>query len=701
MDNLVKKAFFLVMVILLLLPTACQKKAASTITVAPFPLASEKSSEQNEIQEKWFLTEVYAKEMFFKEKHFEVGYYKPIGIYDHFFEYYYQGDLCRLNLDNYTEEIKPGALNDFWYAKYDSSIILSDNQAYYYLEEMEDRSQTELYHINLICKDRKDLAIIWKIYLYTGEYFSLIDRLYENETSLFASVSQTYQLFCIDKKDGSIQWVFEPAKTDKKVVFRSDNDCMADIGNKSISCEFVHDDGVIVHLSSVDQQGSANIYNQYYLVSFDGKLLNTLTQQPLYFFEDTYFYQDKRFFGYKKIHNNQIVWKKPLPSKEESRYFQMGDYMIQTIENPAGLSVTIMNVRNGSIGWEKIIPSTKLYAVNELGGNYYILFQDRKEESRYRVITWNAQTKQGQWIEITNQIEKKHTPKDDWIENPSFDEYFVNDVSIVSSSGNVYILTGLGMISLHGDQATYYPYKTDTVTYNISLFSNQTIFVLSYTVGGQGIVPGGKILILKDTPEEEPGETKEKGEIGETIPDWKEENYKQGDPDFKKGKSKIVSDPYLEIWNAEVKESIGVYRLYLSRFYKDLNGDGIPELFLSWFGGTGGRQFLIYQITKDGYRYLQNMFMYSLEVLDENHNGYQDIQVFARLGAGPGGGTTNGSLSRYEFNGEYYISKKSMEITEEHASRANLFHPEQNNREEHPSIDTLHWSPKDDDPYRK
>jgi len=500
MGNLTKKALLPMLVSLFLLSAACMKKTTPSIIATPTPLAPETSAKKEENQEKHQLTEVYSKEMFYREKYFEVGYFKPIGIHENIFEYYFGGDLYRLNLQDYTEEVKQGALEEFYYEKYDLSNIFSNNQAYYYIELAENGSKKELYRMNLICKDRKNFTIIWKVNLYTGEYYSYIHRLHENETSLFVSVSQTYQLFCIDKKDGSIKWVFEPAKTDKKVVLRDSNDCMADIGNKSISCEFVHDDGIIVHLSSVGQQDSTNIYNRYYLVSFDGKLINTLNQQPLYYYEDTYFYEDERFFGYKKIRNNQIVWKKSQSQKEDSRFFQMGDCMIRTVENSKGLIVTFMSARNGLMLWEKNISSTKRYAIKALDGNYYFLFQDQKEGNCYRIMTWNAQTKQEKWIEITNQIEKKHTPHDEWVENPSFEEYFVNDVNIVSSSGKVCILTRLGLISLHDDQATYYPYKTDSVTYNFSLFSNQTTFVLCYIVGGQGMVPGGKILVLKDTP---------------------------------------------------------------------------------------------------------------------------------------------------------------------------------------------------------
>jgi len=482
---------------------------------------------------------------------------------------------------------------------------------------------------------------------------------------------------------------------------------MATLGNKSIDCEFLMDDGLIVHLSSVNEKDESVLYNQYYLVSFDGKLINTFNEEPLFFYKSSYFYNNDQKFGIKDFSRNKVIWQKKEP--QNAFFTLIGDCIVQEIESPTELKLTFFDVRNGDELWNKAISSTENFNIQELEGNYYILFQNQKDQSRYQILTWNAQTKGEKWIDITNQIEKKHTPCDEWTLMPSFDEYFVNDASIVSCSGNVFILTRLGFISLHDDQATYYPYKTDTVTYNFSLFENQTTFVLSYTAGGQGMIPGGKMIVLKDIPEEKPNEQKDTNqpanepkdeeEVKETIPEW-EEKSEQFQPDFKEGASKIVADPYKEVWNAELNENIGAYRPYMSRFYMDANGDTIPELFLSWYGGTGGRQYLMYQITQNGYLYLGNISIYSIEILSAKHQGFHDILVFWRLGRAASG-ETYGALSMYEFDGEYYLEKKSMEITEEKASRLDLFHPDQENREEHPSNDTLRWSPKDDDQYRK
>ena len=89
MQNLLKRLFLLGISFLILMSGACQNNRALTTPEIANQSETEQAIEENENQEKHILSEVYSKQMFYKEKYNKVGYYKPIGIHDNVFEYYY------------------------------------------------------------------------------------------------------------------------------------------------------------------------------------------------------------------------------------------------------------------------------------------------------------------------------------------------------------------------------------------------------------------------------------------------------------------------------------------------------------------------------------------------------------------------------------------------------------------------------------
>jgi hypothetical protein len=154
----------------------------------------------------------------------------------------------------------------------------------------------------------------------------------------------------------------------------------------------------------------------------------------------------------------------------------------------------------------------------------------------------------------------------------------------------------------------------------------------------------------------------------------------------------FVKDPYLDRWN----ERNGSGLWFLSRFYQDLNQDGIPELFLPYFGGSSGYKYYIYQITKDGYYDLGTIHFSESKILPTSHNGFNDLIIYRHITS------DDGRLLIEEFNGFYYESEKEMYVVYEQAVNEKIFVPDkQVPWEKHLETNKLLWSPKDDDKYRR
>ena len=182
----------------------------------------------------------------------------------------------------------------------------------------------------------------------------------------------------------------------------------------------------------------------------------------------------------------------------------------------------------------------------------------------------------------------------------------------------------------------------------------------------------------------------------ETSREWSETKKQPPMPDFIKKSSIVISDPYKDVWNAKNN-----YKDFLSRFYKDLNHDGIPELFIKWNESYTGEYYVIYRILKSNYLYLGSILFSSFQLLNSDHFGNQDIMVFSKSGV-IDNGKQKGWLEIYESNGLTYISLKELKIDLVSAIQEKLLTPDKTyTLIKHPIGNTLFWSPKDDDKYRK
>jgi hypothetical protein len=153
---------------------------------------------------------------------------------------------------------------------------------------------------------------------------------------------------------------------------------------------------------------------------------------------------------------------------------------------------------------------------------------------------------------------------------------------------------------------------------------------------------------------------------------------------------KFSNNPYQDLW--------GKIPFDLTRFYQDLNQDNIPEIFFPTSGGSGGQNYMVYQITKESYKFLGEISYMSKQLLNSKHNGFYDIVTFWRSG------DEIGYLTFRQFDGKQYVAAKYMEVIPSEALKDKVFDPEDYKTiawESHPEGDKLLWSPKDDDKYRR
>jgi hypothetical protein len=154
--------------------------------------------------------------------------------------------------------------------------------------------------------------------------------------------------------------------------------------------------------------------------------------------------------------------------------------------------------------------------------------------------------------------------------------------------------------------------------------------------------------------------------------------------------SRSIPDAYKDLLDQESKSK---FTFTKSRIYRDLNQDGIPEIFFDLFGGTGGENYLIYQITKDGYKEMGSYFYLEMQVLQTKHNGFCDIMTYLHINA------SVAHFRIYEFDGYKYVATKEMFGFYGESIDEKIFLPDfQNVKEE--DFDPK-WSPKDDDKYRR
>lgn len=137
---------------------------------------------------------------------------------------------------------------------------------------------------------------------------------------------------------------------------------------------------------------------------------------------------------------------------------------------------------------------------------------------------------------------------------------------------------------------------------------------------------------------------------------------------------------------------------FIERFYLDIGGNRAPELFIQFQRGTCGGWYYVYQIEPDAYFFIGEMFIYYLTVLRTKSNGFHDLILGQRMGAG------DGILVLLKFDGYEYKQHRDMRVNIDEVDSEFLStdHPDLLDKDYSNEVlgETFHWSARDDDKYR-
>jgi hypothetical protein len=111
----------------------------------------------------------------------------------------------------------------------------------------------------------------------------------------------------------------------------------------------------------------------------------------------------------------------------------------------------------------------------------------------------------------------------------------------------------------------------------------------------------------------------------------------------------VVVDPYAYVLAVR---SCGAS---LERFFLDVNDDGTPEVFVACTSdrGTGGNTFHAFLQVEGGYRLIGRMFLATIWLTGDRHEGYRGLWTWARLSGTEG--AAYGPHVSYRWDGSRYV----------------------------------------------
>jgi hypothetical protein len=422
----------------------------------------------------------------------------PLGITNNQFEYFLDSDFHRMNLNTLIDQTIPYTISDPL-----GELVEIDSNNLYYFESTELKGKN---HYNIICRRRESFDLVWKTNIYDkGGLTNLRNRIYQNDQYLFVTLSENYTLLCLNKVTGKIVWTFDASKLIKNISYRTETDCIATMGNKFLTCEELSKEGIILNLHTEDNAPNDRpTVDEYFFVSYDGKLINTLGEKPLFYFENSYFYKKQSLLaaiGYKSLANNLNVWQRTIiDQNQESDFQQIGSYLIQSKKDLQGLHLTFYDQKDGSIKWYKTLRSTEIFTINEWKGVFYIFYEDYKKYENYYILTWDSSSNQENEITLLNKIDKKIAVQVPYEIMPtSFSEFLIKFSMIRASDNKINILLGAGWLTIQDRYAVYHYYQKFIPISRVASFSNDVFHVLTfYQRNYRNNDPAWGMVVLKD-----------------------------------------------------------------------------------------------------------------------------------------------------------------------------------------------------------
>jgi hypothetical protein len=326
----------------------------------------------------------------------EDGLLIPIQLNGTVFEYITNSTLYRVDiLGHQKSEFKDVFPNLAWVDRNDQNLlgddenwIVSDEQNYYYLEEIETK-ENENYKISffLVCKNRNTFQMKWRIKI-IDEDNVYAQRIVQNKDSIFV----------FTRSDLSVRWVFK-AKNEIPYIHLplTYHNNERDLSFSKVRIYSLFGNYLVIHAQSFDTRAKTeNPYifskdiDQDFLLSLDGKVIREISDAISYH-DDLYLFNNDREFGMKGIVDGQIRWKQNysplnvLPkdmedsshNSFEKEYFETSQsYLIRrvmVVENMKYVStISLLDYQDGRTIWTKSLP-LQAYKYKELEGYLYMI----------------------------------------------------------------------------------------------------------------------------------------------------------------------------------------------------------------------------------------------------------------------------------------------------------------------------------------
>jgi hypothetical protein len=508
-----KKILCSVLLILLLFSTSCQQKKIAQIPVDSGTTETQ-ASPINPISNFKLAFQKDYQEVGYEPENKKVKIVFPIGIINNQFEYIYELDLHRLNLDTYQETVfKDTFIGLSYYQPLDPNNMLNayhvitDQNCYYYAEDLEIDPKNEDYdkkfESNIVCKDRTTLKVLWKTKLFNG-YVIYPNGLVQNGHYLLYSTSNNMTFYCIEKKSGQILWTFEPAKLIPYLNKTSDNhNSESTLSRTNIELIKITDKGYVVYMQSIDNRKqlelSDSIFKIFYL-SFEGKLLNQIHSKEIgglapyemlrkeTIFNNKYLYFTESEFGYKDLSNSKIVWKKSIPASikngdsDNDQFFQEDKYLVWTHNNISDQTVKVFDIDSGQESFSCSLPVKEVFGVESFQNEFYILCNNAENPETTKLFVLSVKEKK--W-ELKNLI----------LDIPSLGGF-----DVFSTPKQRYFFWWGGCFTIKDSKIfiNQLPEVKVLCFKHHSLYQNNNTFVYVINNSDRGYCPGGAIFVFKE-----------------------------------------------------------------------------------------------------------------------------------------------------------------------------------------------------------
>jgi hypothetical protein len=392
---------------------------------------------------------------------------------------YLQDDITAIVSDIFTDFSVDTAVPSSWQGQW---ITQNDEMCYFTTIHRTD----EEFSFNLCCKNLDGYQTKWETKLFSEKNLALDHRskLIEHMDSII--VQCVSRLYSVEKETGIIQW---EVSVFSDILPASEVPSETQYQNILLYPLHIGQSGIVYHFSttSVDEAyKSPESIDQYFFLSWDGSQKNLLSEKPVSFYQDCYFYFTENAMICASIIDDQFQWD----------YTQAYSYPFAAIGNERYMAVPqeehyiILDKTTGMMESKFPMHSVVLKDMQEQDDLYYWWATSNSNALEHLLYTWKLG-------ESVNVIELPET-----IGIPSWTNEIVE---IASFQTEKLLFLSAGYLVVGNANIEYTPYivssdESDTnpiSSYHPHVFSQNELFVVVLTPIDRGFVMGGKIIEIE------------------------------------------------------------------------------------------------------------------------------------------------------------------------------------------------------------